>query len=275
MWDNNTPKNSLTFRARMHQIIFEADTIAGKIFDIILLIVILLSVIVVMLESVASVEWKYGNFLRTAEWVFTIIFTIEYILRLWCVRKSLKYAFSFYGIVDFFGFIPTYISIFVPGTHFLIVIRIIRLVRIFRIFKLTRYLREGQIMLKAIRASKPKIIVFLVSVLTAVITIGSMMYLIEGAEHGFSNIPKSIYWAVVTMTTVGYGDISPQTPLGQFLSMIVMILGYAIIAVPTGIISFDIMKTIQDKVSTQVCPECSREGHDSDAKYCKFCGSKL
>lgn len=271
---DNIDTTSREWRRRMHEIIFEADTPAGKAFDIVLLWAILLSVLAVMLESVASIERNYGNILRSTEWFFTILFTVEYILRLICVRKAWRYATSFFGIVDFLAVIPTYIGIFIAGTHILIVIRILRLIRIFRVFKLARYLSEGKILLAALRASRPKIVVFLVVIMTAVTIIGAVMYLIEGDANGFTSIPRSIYWAIVTLTTVGYGDISPKTPLGQFLATIVMIMGYAIIVVPTGIVSFDIANATK-KVSTQVCPECSAEGHDTDAVYCKYCGAKL
>ncbi|MCD6531761.1 ion transporter [bacterium] len=265
----------IPLRQRAYRIIFESDTPAGRAFDVVLLIVILLSVVVVMAESVDPLRQKYGTIIRTAEWIFTIIFTIEYFARLWCVPSPGKYARSFFGIVDFLGFIPTYISVFLPGTHFLMVIRIVRFVRIFRIFKLARYLREGRIMVEALRASKPKIVVFLVSVISAVVVIGAVMYLVEGPENGFDSIPRSIYWAVVTMTTVGYGDISPKTPLGQFIAMVVMILGYAVIAVPTGIISFDVLQQVQKAKAIRVCPACGREIYDRDALYCKYCGAKL
>jgi len=260
---------------RMYEIIFESDTFAGKLFDIILLLVRLLSVIVVMLESVSSIEFRFGEILRISEWIFTIVFTIEYLFRLWSFGKPIKYAFSFFGIVDFLSFIPTYIGIFIPGTHFLMVIRIVRLVRVFRIFKLARYLREGKIMLDALKASGPKLAVFLVAILSEVTVIGSAMYLIEGASNGFTSIPRSIYWAIVTMTTVGYGDISPKTSAGQFLAAVVMILGYAIIAVPTGVLSFDIIKAVQKTNSNKICSNCGANNHDPDAKYCKYCGTKL
>lgn len=275
MAQNNDISRNRSLRRWAYDVIFEADTVAGKVFDIVLLVAILVSVVIVMLESVSSIEWRHGDLLRTAEWIFTIAFTIEYLLRLWCVRKPWLYARSFFGVTDFLGFIPTYISVFIPGTHFLMVVRIVRLVRVFRVFKLARYLEESKVMLAALRASRPKIVVFLVSVLTAVIVIGSIIYLIEGEKNGFTSIPQSIYWAVVTMTTVGYGDISPKTPLGQFLSIAVMIIGYAIIAVPTGIISFDVIKKTRKHPPQRICTSCGTEGHESDAKYCKYCGEKL
>ncbi len=265
----------IPLRQRAYRIIFESDTPAGKAFDVVLLVVILLSVAVVMAESVGSIQREYGGTIRALEWFFTVIFTVEYFARLWCVPSPGKYATSFFGIIDFLGFIPTYVSIFLPGTHFLMVVRIIRFVRIFRIFKLARYLREGRIMVEALRASKPKIVVFLVSVISAVVVIGAVMYLVEGPENGFDSIPRSIYWAVVTMTTVGYGDISPKTPLGQFIALVVMILGYAIIAVPTGIMSFDVLQQAQRTKTKRVCPSCGREIYDRDALYCKYCGAKL
>ena len=264
-----------TLSQRAYRIIFESDTPAGKLFDVVLLVVILLSVAAVMAESVASIRAVWGDVLKTAEWIFTILFTLEYFARLWCVPSPGKYAASFFGIVDFLGFIPTYIGVLVPGTHFLMAVRILRFVRIFRIFKLARYLREGRIMLEALRASAPKIMVFLVSVISAVVVIGSVMYLVEGEENGFDSIPRSIYWAVVTMTTVGYGDISPKTPLGQFIAVVVMILGYAIIAVPTGIISFDVIEQARRHRRSRICPACGRELFDPDALFCKYCGAKL
>lgn len=269
---NDSPHS--LWRRKLYEVIFEADTAAGKFFDIILLWAILLSVIAVMLNSVVDIEQNYGSILKIIEWFFTILFTIEYIFRIICVPRKWRYIRSFFGIVDFVAIIPTYIGIFVGGIHILIVVRILRLLRIFRVFKLARYLKEGKVMLRALRASRPKIIVFLVTVLTVVTIIGAIMYLVEGDANGFTSIPRSIYWAIVTMTTVGYGDISPKTPLGQFLATIVMILGYAIIAVPTGMISFDVLKASQ-KISERICPQCGVTGHDADAKYCKYCGANL
>ncbi len=264
------------WRFRVHEIIFEADTFWGKCFDIILLAVILSSIIVVMLESVSEYEQKYGNLLTILEWIFTILFSIEYIARIISIGKPFRYIFSFLGIIDLLAVLPTYLSLFITGSQFLIVIRIIRLLRVFRIFKLARYVGEADVLLKAMRASRYKITVFLFSVLTLAVIAGTVMYLVEGAKNGFTSIPKSIYWAIVTLTTVGYGDIAPQTILGQTLSSILMIMGYGIIAVPTGIVTVEMASLKHEsKISTQSCPACSAEGHDDDARFCKYCGSQL
>ena len=259
---------------KLHEIIFEADTKDGKRFDIILLVAILLSVLGVILSTVDIVEEKFGVLLKICEWVFTILFTIEYFLRIYAIQKPFKYIFSFMGIVDFLSIIPTYLVFIYPPIHVLVDIRAIRLIRIFRIFKLSRYLRGANIMQIALKSSRPKIIVFLLSVILIVIVLGTLMYIVEGQKNGFEDIPKSIYWAVVTLTTVGYGDVVPVTALGKFLASIIMILGYGIIAVPTGIITAAIAKS-SAKVSTQACKSCSKEGHDPDAIFCKFCGLKL
>jgi voltage-gated potassium channel len=262
------------WQKKLHEIIFEADTLAGKWFDIILLWSILLSVIAVMLESVESISTIYGNELRIIEWIFTIIFTLEYIARILSVGKPLKYMFSFYGIIDFISIVPTFIGIFVSGTHTLSVIRSIRLLRVFRILKLVKFIGEANLLAKALKASRPKIVVFLFAVLSLTFILGTVMYLIESPEAGFTSIPTSIYWAIVTLTTVGYGDIAPQTVLGQTLASLIMIIGYAIIAVPTGIVGAEMAKTNSPN-NTQACPQCSLEGHADNAKFCKFCGSKL
>ncbi len=276
MIDNNSTEKKFNWRTNLYTIIFEADTPAGKAFDVILLWSILLSVLVVMLESIASLNFEYGELLTSLEWFFTILFSIEYIFRLMCVRKPLRYAFSFYGVIDFLAIVPTYLSLFFVGYQYLLVIRIIRLLRIFRIFKLTHLIKQANILKEALHASRGKIIVFLSAVLSLVVIIGSVMYVVEGPENGFINIPTSIYWAIVTLTTVGYGDISPSTPIGQFLASIVMIIGYAIIAVPTGIVTVEIAEAARKgKVSTQVCPNCLAEGHEKDALHCKYCGAKL
>lgn len=261
-----------SIKIRLFEIIFEADTKAGKAFDLTLLIVICLSVLVVILESVPDLRSNYGPMLMAAEWIFTIIFLIEYILRVLVAPNRLRYIFSFYGIIDFVAILPAFMAIFIMGAHSLVIIRSFRLLRIFRILKISRYTSAGQSLLKALSASKAKISVFLFTVLTVVLFLGTIMYLIEGEKNGFTSIPKAIYWAIVTITTVGYGDLTPATTIGQFLSSILMILGYAIIAVPTGIISVEMIKSSK---STQVCPKCMREGHDDGAEYCKFCGSLL
>jgi len=265
----------MTLKSRLHEIIFEADTLGGKAFDICLIVAILLSVATVLFESVASVHQQYGQLLYQIEWGLTILFTIEYIARIKVVGRPRKYVFSFYGMIDLIAIIPTYLSIFISGVQMLLVIRILRLLRIFRVFKLVRYVSESQTLIHALKASKNKIIIFLFAVLNIVVVIGTIMYLIEGPKYGFTSIPKSIYWAIVTMTTVGYGDILPQTPIGQMVASFVMIIGYAIIAVPTGILTVELSKTQEEKISTQACPSCSAEGHLYNAKHCFRCGEKL
>ncbi|NOU58901.1 ion transporter [Marinifilum caeruleilacunae] len=265
----------LPIRQRLYEVIFEADTKIGKFFDLSLLIVILLSILFVMLESVPSIENKYHDILKIAEWIITIIFSIEYIVRIWIVRHPRKYIFSFYGMIDLLSVLPSYLALVFAGTQGLMVIRALRLLRVFRILKLNRYLKESAVIIRALRESRYKISVFLFGVLTLVIIIGTVMYLVEGAEHGFTSIPRGIYWAVVTLTTVGYGDISPETSVGQFLASMVMIIGYAIIAVPTGIVTAELTKHSQKETSSRVCPECLTEGHNHDAKYCNECGTKL
>ena len=265
------------WRKRVHEIIFEANTPAGKAFDVLLMALIVLSVIVVMLDSVAEIHEKYQKWLLAAEWAFTICFTIEYIARLMCVSRPWLYARSFYGIVDLLAVSPTYLAVFFAGSHSLLVIRVIRLLRIFRVFKLSYYMKEGRALVIAIRATRRRITVFLVAVVTLVLIIGSLMYLIEGADTDteFTSIPRSVYWAVVTMTTVGYGDIAPQTVLGQALAACVMILGYAMIIVPIGVFSAEIVASQRGGLSPKACPDCGSEGHDLDAEFCKYCGAKL
>ena len=261
-------------RARLHRIIFGVKTPAGKAFDVYLLWAILLSVLVVLLESVPSIREQYGLALRIAEWFFTILFTIEYVLRLWTVAHVRTYALSFFGIVDLIAILPTYLSAFVFGPQSFAAVRTIRLLRVFRVMKLVRHLREARGLMEALRASRPKIVVFLTGVLSIAILFGTLMYLVEGDDAGFTSIPTSIYWAVVTMTTVGYGDIAPRTALGQLLALTLMILGYAIIAVPTGILSAEIVRG-ERAFSSRPCPHCGRKGHESDARFCRGCGSPL
>ncbi len=268
--------NSQRFRERLHEIIFGADTPAGKAFDVGLMILIIASVLAVMLESVGWIHDEYGTWLRAFEWAITIAFTIEYLLRLYCVDKPWQYARSFYGVVDLLSILPTYLSVLIPGAQSLLVIRGLRLLRVFRVLKLVHFVGEASELMTALRASVRKIIVFLGAVLTIVVIVGSAMYLIEGEEHGFSNIPLSIYWAIVTMTTVGYGDMAPETPLGKALASLIMILGYGIIAVPTGIVSVELAGVAAKKAVTgRACPGCGAHGHDADAKHCKFCGTEL
>ncbi len=262
------------WRLRLYEIIFEAETVTGKIFDVLLLGMIIFSVAVVILESVKSVRDDYGKLLLGIEWGLTIVFTIEYILRLISVRKPRNYATSFFGVIDLLAIIPTYASLFLPGVHYLLAIRFLRLLRVFRILKLAEYVGEARVISSALRASAKKISVFLLAVLILVTIIGSVMYVIEGESHGFNDIPTSIYWAIVTLTTVGYGDLSPQTPLGKSFASLVMIMGYAIIAVPTGIVTVELSRSTK-KISTQVCPECHTQDHDADAVFCKYCANRL
>ena len=271
--DHNNPLSNV--RYRLHQIIFEAETPAGKTFDILLIVSIILSVLVVILDSINRVNERYGEYLYMLEWMFTILFTIEYGLRIYCTGKPFRYIFSFFGIVDLLAVLPTYLSLLLPGSQYLGVVRVLRVLRVFRVLKLVQYLSEARLLITALHASRRKIEVFLYVVLTMVIILGSSMYVIEGEEHGFTSIPRGIYWAVVTLTTVGYGDISPHTDLGQALATVVMILGYSVIAVPTGIISAELARADALKMTTISCPECSAEGHEDDAVYCKFCGAPL
>jgi voltage-gated potassium channel len=270
----NTPGQR--WRKTLFEVIFEADTPAGKWFDIVLIVLILLSVVTVMLDSVAGIRSAHGRLLYGLEWCFTILFTAEYVLRLLCVGRPLRYAVSFFGVVDLLAILPTYLSLLVFGSRYLAVVRLLRVLRVFRVLKLGHHIKEAGVLKKALYASHRKILVFLFVVLTLVVIIGSLMHVIERGENGFTSIPRSVYWAIVTLTTVGYGDISPQTAPGQFLAAIVMILGYSIIAVPTGIVTIELAQaSAPSKLNTQACPSCSAEGHDSDAVHCKFCGAKL
>jgi len=271
----NPKKNHLTLREKLHEIIFEADTKSGKLFDIILLATILLSVVVVMLDSVKSINVKHGELLLKLEWIFTTIFTLEYFLRIYSVGKPLKYMLSFFGVVDLLAILPTYVGLFFPGTRYFSVVRILRVLRVFRVLKFVQYLGEAKTLLLALKSSRRKITIFIFTVLTLVVILGSLMYIIEGEKNGFTSIPRSIYWAIVTLTTVGYGDVSPQTALGQAFAAFIMILGYGIIAVPTGIVTSELSRANSKVVSTQACKECSMEGHDGDAACCKYCGARL
>ena len=276
MNSEDTKRSRKGWQAKIHEVIFEADTPTGKAFDVLLIISILLSVFAVMMESVTAVRDLYGRELFLAEWFFTVLFTIEYVLRLLSVGRPLKYATSFFGIVDLLAVIPTYIGLLFPAGHYLMVIRILRVLRVFRILKLAHHLGEARLLMEALKASRTKITVFIFTVMTIVVIVGSVMYVIEGEENGFTSIPRGIYWAIVTLTTVGYGDVSPKTNLGQTLASLVMIMGYAIIAVPTGIVTAEIsQQSTKLKVSTQACPQCSLDGHASNAIYCKWCGAKL
>ena len=266
-------------RAKLHAIIFGVRSPAAKAFDVGLLVVIVLSVVTVLLESVPAINASYGTPLRVAEWFFTVVFTVEYALRLWTVAHPRSYALSFFGIVDLLAIVPTYLSALVSGTQSLAAVRGIRLLRVFRVLKLVRHMTEAKVLTAAIIASRPKIVVFLTGVMSVAVIFGTVMYLIEGDEAGFTSIPTSIYWAVVTMTTVGYGDIAPRTPLGQFLALALMILGYAIIAVPTGIVSAELSRAQPQARSRagswRSCEECGRSGLAPDAAYCDSCGMEL
>ena len=270
-------------KSKLHTIIYEADTPMGKLFDVVLLILILVSVILVMLESVTSIDTHYHDFLYFGEWVITIFFTIEYILRIITVKKASNYIFSFYGIIDFLSTIPLYLSFILAGSNALLAVRALRLLRVFRILKITRYMGEANKLNKALRDSKPKILVFLFAVLILSIIAGTIMYLVEGEQSGFVSIPVSVYWCIVTLTTVGFGDIAPVTPLGQFIAAIIMIMGYGIIAVPTGIVSAEYASkkthTVDDPeyihVNTQSCQNCNENNHNDNAEFCHKCGSTL
>jgi len=278
---NKDQKQFSPLRERLYEIIFEADTPLGKTFDIALLILILGSVLVVMLETVPAFDAKYHKLFEALEWVFTIFFTFEYVTRLYSTHAPKKYALSFYGIVDLLSILPTYISVLFPAAQSLMVIRALRLLRVFRIFKLGQFMVEGQIIMKALKESRNKILVFLFFITIMVTIFGSIIYLVEGSlpDSKFTSIPKSVYWAIVTLTTVGYGDIAPQTNFGQFLASIIMILGYAVIAVPTGIVTSELTKGQKKKaakdITSQVCSHCLKEGHSTNADFCKFCGGAL
>ncbi len=264
------------WKSKLHEIIYEADTKQGKWFDIILILTIILSIVLVMLESVEDFDKKYHNFLNISEWIITILFTFEYIARIVTIKKPSSYIFSFYGIVDLLATIPKYVSLIFGGGHALITLRALRLLRVFRILKLARYLGASTKLVSALKASRTKIVVFLFSVLVLTIILGTVMYLIEGPENGFTSIPYSMYWAIVTLTTVGYGDISPHTPIGQFIASLVMILGYGMIAVPTGIVTSEITRAEKPvNTNTQHCSNCSAEKHLDNSEFCYKCGGKL
>jgi voltage-gated potassium channel len=266
---------SAGIRFRLHTIIFEADTPAGRAFDIALLWAIVFSIIAVMLESVAPVRERYGPVLRATEWFFTALFSVEYVLRLIAVQRPLRYARSFFGLVDLLAILPTFLSVLLPGAQSLLVVRVLRLLRVFRVLKLAHLLGQAEILITALRASRPKIIVFLGTVLTIVVIMGAVMYVVEGGVNGFDSIPRAMYWAIVTVTTVGFGDITPKTVLGQFIASVLMVMGYGIIAVPTGIVSVELAAATRHAVDTRACLGCGVQGHDLDATHCKYCGHSL
>jgi voltage-gated potassium channel len=269
------PPEASGWRHRLHTIIFEADTPGGRRFDTALFLIILLSVLAVSLESIGEMRLRYGQKLRVLEWVITGLFTVEFLLRLLAVRRPWRYVLSFYGLVDLIAILPTYLSLFFAGAQSLQVVRALRLLRVFRVFKLTQFVGEAALLQAAMRASARKITIFLGAVVTIVLIVGTLMYLIEGEEAGFTSIPVSVYWAIVTMTTVGYGDITPESPLGQVIASMLMIAGYGIIAVPTGIVTIELAEAQRKSRNTQACPACGRGNHADDASFCKYCGEKL
>lgn len=264
------------WRSKVFKIIYHADTPAGKWFDILLIVFIVFSVLTIILDSVLELHLKYGELFYVLEWFFTIIFTFEYILRLISIKSPVRYMFSFFGIVDILSIIPTYLSLFFVGTQQLLVIRILRILRVFRILKLIQYTQQAQILTNAVKNSRHKIFVFFFFIATVLIIFGSMMYLIEGSENGFTSIPHGIYWAVVTLTTVGYGDIAPHTVLGRFVASFIMLTGYSIIAVPTGIFAAELNKeTIKNRKLSRLCNTCNLRGHTKGAIFCRRCGEEL
>lgn len=267
-----------SLRHKLYQIIYQPHTPAGKAFDIALIIAILASVLTIILESVANIGRQYSELLLKIDWLFTGLFTLEYLLRIFCIHKPIKYIFSFYGVIDLLSITPSYVSLFIPGTHYLQVIRILRVLRIFRVLKLVRFINQSNMLLNALKASRAKIAIFLFTISTLMVVFGSVMYLIEGPENGFTSIPVSIYWAIVTLTTVGFGDITPKTDLGRAISSVAMIIGYAIIAVPTGIFTSELsqeMRKQNTRLDNKVCPKCRKIGHEQDANYCRICGTEL
>ncbi|WP_026449821.1 ion transporter [Aequorivita capsosiphonis] len=275
---HNKPTDKNSWRHKLHEVIYEADTPMGKLFDIILLILILISVIIVMLESVKSIDLQYHRVFYVIEWIITIFFTIEYISRIITVKKPKHYIFSFYGIIDFLSTIPLYLSFILIGSNYLLTVRALRLLRVFRILKITRYIGEGNKLQKALIESRVKIFIFIFAVLIVAIIAGTLMYLIEGEDSGFNSIPVSVYWCIVTLTTVGFGDIAPVTATGQFLATVIMILGYGVIAVPTGIIGAQYVRMDREdpvQLNTQSCRNCGATGHKDGAEFCYNCGYEL
>lgn len=261
----------MTLKEKLNEVIFGYSTPAGRAFDVCLIVAIMLSVLAVMLDSVAGIHLRWQQELAFAEWAFTGLFTLEYLARLYCTQSRRKYLFSFYGLVDLLSIMPTYLALIIPGANTLLIVRVLRVLRVFRILKLMEYSEASRRLISAIVQSGPKIFVFFASLLGTITVFGALMYLIEGPQNGFTSIPRSMYWAVVTMTTVGYGDISPQTPLGQAVASVVMLLGYSVIAVPTGILTNEMAKQRYSKL----CNECGRGGHEPDARFCRHCGARM
>ena len=278
-------------KGRLYEIIFESDTGAGKAFDVLLIVAILASVVVVMIDSIPTISPETARAMRYAEWGFTLAFTVEYAIRLWVVRRPLRYARSFFGLVDLFAILPTYVALIVPGAQYLLSIRVLRVLRIFRVLRLAHFVGEANIITRAMWASRHKIGIFLFTVITAVTVLGSLLYVIEGAASGFDSIPRAVYWAIVTLTTVGYGDIAPATPLGQGVAALIMLLGYGMIAVPTGIFTVEMGKAAgagaeqetpapaasgaPAEAAGRTCGECGRTEADPEARYCRYCGGRL
>ncbi len=272
--DLRPPFTASARRRRTYAVIFGHETRAGRLFDVLLIVAILTSVLVIMLDSVASVRSAYGGALRASEWFFTVLFTAEYVTRLWCVGRPLTYAKSPLGVIDLLAVLPTYISVLFPGGQVLTVVRILRVLRVFRILKLAHHVGEARVLVRALKASRYKITIFVLTVVTITVIVGSLMYLIEGPDRGFTSIPRGVYWGIVTLTTVGFGDITPQTPWGQAVASVVMIMGYGIIAVPTGIVTAELVYSARSQGGPE-CLGCDRRGHDPDAQHCKWCGTRL
>jgi voltage-gated potassium channel len=264
-----------TIRLKLRRVIFGTDTRLGRYFDIGLIVCIILSVTLVFLDTIASLHSKYGDIIGVLEWCFTIVFTIEYLLRLYCSAQPIQYVRSFYGVVDLLSILPTYLALFFPGANFTLVIRVLRLFRVFRVLKLLRYLSEGNVLLRAMLQSGRKVFIFFFSVSLIVVVLSSIMFVVEGPGNGFTSIPKSIYWTIVTITTVGYGDITPETSLGQAIAAFIMLLGYSIIAIPTGILTAEISQEMGRSKDLRRCSNCLKTGHENDAIYCDHCGSEL
>ena len=271
--DEATPVHWPPWRKRLHEIIFGHESPTGKAFDLALIVAILLSVVAVLLDSVVSVRERFGTALYTIEWVFTILFTVEYMLRLICSPRPVRYARSFFGVVDLASILPTFLSLIMPGTQYFQIIRVLRVLRVFRVLKLAEYIGEADVLMVAIRNSRRKLAIFIATVLVLAVILGAAMYLVEGRTHGFTSIPQSVYWTIVTITTVGYGDIAPETPVGQSLASVIMLLGYAIVAVPTGIVTVELSRG--KALTNRRCPTCGYAEHDRDAQFCKLCGTRV
>jgi voltage-gated potassium channel len=270
-----TPMNKNRLQHQLNSIIFGTETVSGRAFDLLLIASILTSVLILLLDSVNIYHLRYGDWFYAAEWFFTLLFTIEYALRLYCAEQPSRYARSFFGVVDLLAIMPTYIALLFPPASYLLIIRLLRVLRIFRILKLFRYLKEANVLMRSAKMAKRKIFIFLFCVMILITLFGSLMFFIEGPRHGFTSIPQSMYWAIVTISTVGYGDITPQTPIGQAIAAMAMLTGYAIIAVPTGILSAELFNEVQRERNSKRCTQCEKYGHETDAIHCKYCGNLL